>query len=508
MIQTFIKRRSVSCLRTTSLNSQLLYKKYLIPGFIALVTVILFVTGFLYSAEKGNPAENEHFKSHYIVLSDSGFEPGKLTIRKGDEVVFLSKRSFPFWPASDIHPTHDIYPEFDSKRPLAVHERFTLRFNRIGKWRFHDHVSPHFMGEISVEDNDKKTIARCVVSSDSVACWQEKLLSVLETEGVDAVFDALSDLYVKRKGFPVACHSLAHDIGLAAYNLYLKDPELVFSSKAVYCASGFYHGFMEALLKDANGQEARNFCDEVGQRLAKSTPDAELQCHHGIGHGALELVASKKAAITNEHELIKPALRICEGISSTKEERYRCASGVFNGIANLYISRKYGFSLDADDPLRVCHQQPEVYQEPCYGNMNSALLWFADNNFARAVTFIKKIKDNHHGISSVRYLAVLASLYSVKDFNYREVVSACYSLSEDLRTACIQGIAHGQLEHGIPGSEYIQTFDFCSDPSLAPQEQDDCFYYIITQLSGWYSVEKKKKICSILEERYKRNCDF
>src|SRR3989304_4060025 len=51
-----------------------------------------------------------------IEMTSSGFNPGTLTISVGETVTFVNKGDAKHWPASDIHPTHTVYPESDIKK--------------------------------------------------------------------------------------------------------------------------------------------------------------------------------------------------------------------------------------------------------------------------------------------------------------------------------------------------------------------------------------------------------
>lgn len=86
-----------------------------------------------------------------IVLKETGFEPQNATIQKGDTIVFKTERGQEFWPASDLHPTHGVYPEFDPQEPVAADKSWEFRFNKIGIWKYHDHLDPFFRGTITVE---------------------------------------------------------------------------------------------------------------------------------------------------------------------------------------------------------------------------------------------------------------------------------------------------------------------------------------------------------------------
>ena len=91
-------------------------------------------------------------KSYTIILTSEGFSPDKLTIKKGDTITFKTNMGKPFWPASDIHPTHGIYPEFDPKDAVMPDKTWSYKFEKIGNWRFHDHLAPYYTGTISVSE--------------------------------------------------------------------------------------------------------------------------------------------------------------------------------------------------------------------------------------------------------------------------------------------------------------------------------------------------------------------
>jgi plastocyanin len=85
-----------------------------------------------------------------IALTEDGFRPERITIKKGTNVRFTSARNTFFWPASDLHPTHEIYSEFDPKEPIGSDGVWSFTFDRVGSWTYHDHLAPYFVGEIIV----------------------------------------------------------------------------------------------------------------------------------------------------------------------------------------------------------------------------------------------------------------------------------------------------------------------------------------------------------------------
>ena len=85
-----------------------------------------------------------------VVMKTDSFEPTDFTIQKGTKVIFKNEDEVERWPASNIHPTHGIYPEFDPKQPVKPGEEWSFVFNQVGRWKYHDHLLPLLRGEITV----------------------------------------------------------------------------------------------------------------------------------------------------------------------------------------------------------------------------------------------------------------------------------------------------------------------------------------------------------------------
>ena len=469
------------------------------------ISILLIIISGVFVLHKSYPQSGIE---HTVQLQKDGFSPREITIRKGDTIRFISP-SRTFWPASDIHPSHGAYPQFDPEKPVKAGEGWSFRFDKPGEWKYHDHLAPYFTGRIIVEDTGGK-IAEvsgnddCKRLHNNVYCWQEELTATLEKSGIDATFDRVARLYDTDSNFSLYCHSVTHNIGIAAYPYFLEDKDSVLTPKASACGNGFYHGFMEALLSaNLDPEEASEFCAYIDEKLTAQAPDAALQCYHGIGHGAMDMAIIYGSSVDNEKALIGPALKLCEGAADTKAQLYRCASGVFNGIANFYVTGEYGLSINKEDPLWLCHDQPQVYKRSCYGNMNSAIYWYSGNNFSEAMHYVEGIEDRDEAISAIKYLSGLASIYEGQ--NTADIIDNCRLIQEHLRLPCIEGFVQGFLEHGTPGREYKDALDFCRSDLLSQEEKDACFRYALN-LGGWYPREKVEEICETVEEEYKKLC--
>lgn len=86
-------------------------------------------------------------------MTEQGFSPSEVDIAVGTTVTFINDGELPHWPASDMHPTHEILPEFDSKQGLQTGETYSYTFDAAGSWQFHDHLNPRLKGTITVTES-------------------------------------------------------------------------------------------------------------------------------------------------------------------------------------------------------------------------------------------------------------------------------------------------------------------------------------------------------------------
>jgi plastocyanin len=77
-----------------------------------------------------------------IFTQESGFQPPTITIQKGTKVIFKNDSQSNVWPASNPHPAHTMYPEFDPRRSLMPGDTYEFTFDRVGKWGYHNHIGP------------------------------------------------------------------------------------------------------------------------------------------------------------------------------------------------------------------------------------------------------------------------------------------------------------------------------------------------------------------------------
>lgn len=133
--------------------------------------VVLVLAGvavfFVISAKKNNQAALDPYKeptptffdasqvsgSDIVVkITDQGFDPATVTIKKGQKITWVNLSNRDAWPASDPHPTHTNYPEFDTQLPLKSNLAWSFVFDRVGDWGYHNHLMPGMRGTVHVTE--------------------------------------------------------------------------------------------------------------------------------------------------------------------------------------------------------------------------------------------------------------------------------------------------------------------------------------------------------------------
>jgi plastocyanin len=135
--------------------------KFTIGGILV---AVLLVGGFFWYQSTQSPADTKPVENpgvssaevpegaHIVLRTENGFEPAELTIKKGETVVFRPTMNELYWPASNLHPSHLVYPEFDPLRPVEPTQDWAFTFDKVGEWKYHDHLAPYFTGVVTVTE--------------------------------------------------------------------------------------------------------------------------------------------------------------------------------------------------------------------------------------------------------------------------------------------------------------------------------------------------------------------
>ena len=108
----------------------------------ALSLLLLIVAGGTFLVFSGSVSTKEVLAGVDVVveITDQGYSPERIIVSRGDQVAWVNRSSEYRWPASNVHPSHEIYSAFDPQEPLAPGETWVFTFERVGEWRCHDHL--------------------------------------------------------------------------------------------------------------------------------------------------------------------------------------------------------------------------------------------------------------------------------------------------------------------------------------------------------------------------------
>jgi|SRR3989344_7910906 len=127
---------------------------------ILILILVIIAASFSWFAFSGKDNEKPNFitreeitsKDVVVIENESGFEPQEITIKKGTRIIWLNKTQAYIWPASNLHPTHEIYPDFDPQEPYEPNMAWAFEFKKAGEWGYHDHLKSNKRGRIIVID--------------------------------------------------------------------------------------------------------------------------------------------------------------------------------------------------------------------------------------------------------------------------------------------------------------------------------------------------------------------
>ncbi len=503
MFQTTVKKK----LRVIKWHFQQQPRTYLALSGMGLVLLFLLLSQI--KLPNINPSILSPLK---VNLTEEGFSPNPIAIKVGQAVIFTSSRDKPFWPASDLHPTHTIYPEFDPKRPINPNESWSFIFSKSGRWRYHDHLAPEFTGEIIVSDNtsvsprlDKSMGSNCenLEENQAIECWFNFVEASVKTKGINTTYETMATLFKSNLVFAKNCHAYTHRIGQIGYSLFSEHKDFSLDKNTAFCGYGFYHGFMEALLeKGGSYDQAKSFCDFATTHLSGSASDAGMACYHGIGHGFADYF--DPVVYRDPKDIASKTLNLCKKIADNDQKLFRCGSGVFNALA---LSMGYNkLPLDKKDPLSLCREQTGVFKDACYSDMQVLVLdILSKHDFTEASRYIEAIIDDHDAINSIEVMSSGRTKSILDKSDYSLEVASCRALQERLVHSCVIGIAAGLMEFGEPGQEYVKAVSFCAH-SVAENEREDCYKRTLNYSRNIYTREKLKEICATIDEKYRYFC--
>lgn len=493
------------------------------------------VTANAVAAEQVEPAGQPHSVSgrvHYVVYSGGqGFVPDRLEIGVGETVVFVNASGADFWPASNIHPTHEILPEFDSLEPVPSGQVWEFVFDEAGQWQYHDHLNPSEGGVVIVaeadtadpgvgeqfeeavdevadsdDDGPREELEPLVIEMPDVefavlagdATVQHvgiytddgELEQFLEEFGPSNALRVLKGIELETNG---DCHNRAHEAGRMAYELF---GPAAFALASHECQSGGFHGATEALFASRG---TANLAEDVAVLCSDAVnPFIRHQCLHGIGHGIMAW---------SNYELHQ-SLELCDSVP-VRLDQQSCYSGVYMENVVGGLSGVMGHTteyLRPDDPVYPCDVVAERYQADCYHYQTSHMVRVLDYDLAAVARVCAGAPAGsvYHCFGSYgRDAATIAHNDPATSIGYCKHASAI-----EQNAACTRGAAQNGFweKPGAPRAVlYCALLD--TDPASHPASREVCYQTIIARARDVFeTAAEHEQFCGQLPPERHTTC--
>lgn len=466
-----------------------------------------------------------------IQMSQEGFEPDKITIPQNSTVKFINTDKVARWPASNIHPTHEVYPQFDPKEPIQPGDSWTFKFRRSGTFKYHDHLLPHQRGEIIVTPAS---------SESSVKTRLQKLLKPFRPL-INKFFPNLFSMSAKQDmpGYQDRVGQANSILDEGTFRLLQKDedPNAYISSQMSICYksggknscykkvatilfSQFNLSKILDLIKDNEKvTEVFSRCHELTHYLSRMEYDKVKDissvynqctsvCHGGCYHGPIEVYLKEKTLQVGPEFESQAGLeipRICG-----KAEDYQvpllyteCLHGI--GHATMFVT-----DGDLIVALRLCDKLPDLpQQEACYSGAfmeNSS----SSTNLDHPSKYIKA-DDPMYPCNTLeeRYLS-LCYRYQSSHFalltksNWDQTANLCLQVPKPYQIACFLTIGSNQVGFTQDMAKMIYNCNLMP----APEYQQACFQGAVDALTIRYRGDVSRMIwfCSNTPPSHQQSC--
>lgn len=454
----------------------------------------------------GFTTEMEIPASVVVVQTNDGFSPQEVIIKKGGSVTFRNISDKPFWPASDSHPEHTRYPEFDAKKPILPGEEWVFIFDQAGAWRYHDHLVHEIRGKVIVAGKQNESIKPCLArTADLVVraeCWEAEVAKVLKTRGLNSAFETVRNLYKTNPEFHDNCHYVMHAFGNATYLLYEKgEVGLIDKNEISWCNYGFYHGFIESMSSSkgrGNYQDILDFCESLGKSKNFPTPYlaqvARAECIHPLGYSIIGSFGSEMRG--DGKKMVDAGLKICEKLFSDQSDQVRCSTGVFASFAAAYTNQFYDLptSIDSIGLAELCAKQKSLYQRICYRFLPVVHIREKNLSLESLFKYLRSFTDPtalYWGIAGFVHDEIARPRLNITLVEWSAI---CVNLKNGIETdACISAVISGLSSRSEPGNEYRNMGEFCE--MLRSSFSTTCFKSMFERIRRIYSSEKVGAIC-------------
>lgn len=460
----------------------------------------VFFLGFLFIFTSGQIFA--HSQTQVIEMTENGFEPSSVEVDTNSTLIFINKDKNPRWPASNIHPTHGIYPEFDPKMQIEPGKDWTFKPKKAGTFKYHDHLYPHLRATLIVEEEPTKVPVKPelnifnkikeyffqflkvitkinslfdikgdkTASLDLKSTPLEKQFEALEEysrlAGAQSAWEAVQSSFKSKPGSMGNIHDLAHLAGKLLYEE--KGFEGIALCKVDF-AFGCYHGFLDTafsqdLSKLASAQDA---CSKLGP----GTSGPVSSCIHGIGHGIASFYSTSD---------LKSSLSECRKLTVGKEY-------CFDGVFMEFVRSAPDAFFKREDPLYPCNDLENnfgpIYSFSCGRNQPSLMMSRFKIGFEEVISVC--LNANSKLIKQACFDSLGFSLASSGD--EKQIIQGCQRIGEpEFVLRCAKAASGELIFQEVPGWEQ-KSAAVCQ---AFPEEKDECLAYLDRLIKDYGRVKK------------------
>lgn len=464
------------------------------PALIGLL-VIAFSLFLLFSRDRDSKQKQTNSGTISTVeLKEDGFSPKEITIQAGDTVRFVTTRGKPFWPASNLHPTHEIYPEFDPKEPVNPGQSWSFRFDKAGTWQYHDHLAPLYRGVIIVENKSKvspesyltryadEAMARCATAKYRPGCYDKEIPKITASLSMEEAFKVLR-IVQEKDGQYWYCHVVSHELAQQETKKDLnKWKDVVARCPVSMCSNGCIHGAFQERFRSEElaPNQLEAFEDEVADVCEKKEDWSEngqekFSCYHALGHLLIYATGADIAQST----------RICEGIGNRNQRPnfiQSCYDGAFMQIFQ---------PLEPEDEALVAKIKPTKEGLPAfcekYGREGSRLASCWSEGWP---LYFKKITDPKpaadfcnllpEGSGRKRcYAGIFFAMAVHVNFDQKKMVDFCNNIYSEAQSDCFSTSAFRLISTDNRLSK--ESVSLC-EQSLSSKVREGCFSNLLLKV--------------------------
>lgn len=494
-----------------------------------------------------------------IEMTPEGFAPEEVAVVTGETVVFENRDTQERWPASNIHPTHRLYPGsgiekcgteeaqgmFDACRALAPGETFSFVPEHPGEWRYHDHLRPVMKGVLQVEASGDTSFKeapapRELDDAERVSFFRRIWQRIVE------FLKGLFNIPSSRQGQGGAVLEERGGGRQAAEAQYVYDPDIAQDTAAIFKDDDALYSYIRKFGPAAATRRLHALSPQFGNchnrahdagRIsydihgAEAFQRCEASCHSGCYHGATEAffrehgtsdMAMKVAAICDEdlnrffshqcfhgigHGLmawadydLPEALDACDTLPRYQDS---CHTGVFmeNIVGGLADEEGHVTEYLSDDPLFPCNSVAEKYKQACYLNQTSRILQLFPGDFARVAEACGRAGPRHQYTCFASMGRDVGGTHSSDP--EKSIAECMHAPFGSPRTGCLTGVAQNALwdPSGAPAAQALCRM--LEDTS----EKRACYATIIERAGQiLFEDDARAEFCGGVEEAYQEQC--